>query len=205
VPCDRRPHRQTAILSLRRPRPKPRRRSSFTTRTIPIPTTSRASTRPKRGIPKERIVGLKCPPKEEITRDEYDRTIADPLRELFSKNGWWQLRAADHPLGRVEKNSIRFIALIRGIPLKIAPVAGYAGDKSIGAPELATHNEACGRFGVGHARHVFAYHLRRAEQRVLSQLRAHRGFSAAGADGRRAARRTDAGDRQAHDHRLGGD
>ena len=96
----------------------------------------------KRGIPKERMVGLKCPPKEEITRDEYDRTIAEPLRELFRKNGWWQLRAADHPLGRVEKNSIRFIALIRGMPLKVAPVSGYPGDKSIGAPELATHNEA---------------------------------------------------------------
>jgi uncharacterized protein (TIGR03790 family) len=96
----------------------------------------------RRGIPKERVVGLKCAVTEDITRDEYDRTIAEPLRDLFTKNGWWKLRAADHPLGRVEQNSIRFIALIRGIPLKIAAFANYPGDKPIGPPELATHNEA---------------------------------------------------------------
>lgn len=96
----------------------------------------------KRGIPNDRIVGLKCPVQEEITRADYDGTIADPLREIFTKNGWWELRALDNPLGRVERNKIKFVALMRGMPLKIAPVADYPGDKPAGPPDAAGHNEA---------------------------------------------------------------
>ena len=96
----------------------------------------------KRGIPSERIIGLKCPAQEEITRADYDGTIAEPLRELFTKRGWWDLRPVDHPLGRIERNRIKFIALIRGMPLKIAPCGEYPGDKPFGPPEAAGHNEA---------------------------------------------------------------
>ena len=96
----------------------------------------------KRGIPNDRIVGLKCPVQEEITRADYDGTIAEPLREIFTKRGWWELRPVDHPMGRIERNRIKFVALIRGMPLKIAPVGDYPGDKPAGPPEAAGHNEA---------------------------------------------------------------
>ena len=96
----------------------------------------------KRGIPNDRIIGLKCPVQEEITRADYDGTIAEPLREIFTKNGWWELRPVDHPLGRIERNKIKFVALMRGMPLKIAPVGDYPGDKAAGPPEAAGHNEA---------------------------------------------------------------
>ena len=46
----------------------------------------------KRGIANDHVVGLKCPVQEEITRADYDGTIAEPLREIFTKNGWWDLR-----------------------------------------------------------------------------------------------------------------
>ncbi len=96
----------------------------------------------KRGIANDHIVGLKCAVQEEITRADFDGTIAEPLREIFTKNGWWDLRPVDHPLGRIERNRIKFVALIRGIPLKIAPCADYPGDKPVGPPEAAGHNEA---------------------------------------------------------------
>ena len=96
----------------------------------------------KRGIANDHIVGLKCPVQEEITRLDYDATIAEPLREIFTKNGWWDLRPVDHPLGRIERNRIKFVALMRGMPLKIASYTDYPGDRPMGPPEAATHSEA---------------------------------------------------------------
>ena len=83
----------------------------------------------KRGIAKERVLGLKCAKTEEITRLDYDRTIAEPLRKAMTANFWWKLREPDNPLGPVEANKIRFIALMRGMPLKIAEAPKYPGDR----------------------------------------------------------------------------
>lgn len=94
----------------------------------------------KRGIPKEQVIGLKCPKIEEISREEYDRTIAEPLRRAFTANFWWKLRDPESPLGPVESNKIRFVALMRGVPLKIAPAVDYPGDKVTGPPPIGTTN-----------------------------------------------------------------
>lgn len=83
----------------------------------------------KRGIPKDQVIGLKCAKTEEITRDEYEHTIAEPLRKVFTANLWWKLREPENPLGPVESNKIRFVALMRGVPLKIAEAPNYPGDK----------------------------------------------------------------------------
>ena len=48
----------------------------------------------KRGIPKEQVIGLACPKTEEISREDYDRTIAEPLRRALTANLWWKLRGA---------------------------------------------------------------------------------------------------------------
>lgn len=96
----------------------------------------------KRGIPKDHLVGLRCSPAEEISRAEYDRTIAEPLRRAMSANGWWKLREPDSVLGPVEANKIRYIALIRGVPLKIKQEANYPGDKQAGPPPLGARNDA---------------------------------------------------------------
>lgn len=96
----------------------------------------------KRGIARDQVVGLDCPRTEEITREEYDRTIAEPLRATFTKRGWWTLRVGDDPLGRVEESDIRFVALIRGMPLKVSRVSGYQGDERRGPAAITVHNEA---------------------------------------------------------------
>lgn len=68
----------------------------------------------RREIPDDNLVGLACPPGEEISRAEYETIFARPLRGLFVDKGWWQMGG-----GRVSGTRIRFVALIRGVPLKI--------------------------------------------------------------------------------------
>lgn len=95
----------------------------------------------KRGIPKNQVVGLKCAKTEEISREEYDKTIAEPLRRVFASNGWWKL-----PEGKtsvpVIANRIRFVALMRGMPLKISGTANYEGDEVSGPAPVGSVNAA---------------------------------------------------------------
>ena len=76
----------------------------------------------QRGIPAERVVSLKCPIEEEISRQQYDDTIARPLRALFDERHWW-LRSPDKPDAEpssvVSGNRIHFLVLMRGMPLRI--------------------------------------------------------------------------------------
>jgi len=84
----------------------------------------------QRGIASDHIVGLTCSTDEEITREEYDTNIAGPLREVFKAQGWWKLRETAEQKAVVETTSIRFVAVIKGVPLKIKPVdAPYPGDQ----------------------------------------------------------------------------
>ncbi len=96
----------------------------------------------KRGIPKDQVLGLRCSKTEEITRAEFDVTLAEPLRRAFTSNFWWKLREPESPLGPVEWNRIRYVALMRGIPLKISATTSYPGDKPSGPPPISQHNEA---------------------------------------------------------------
>lgn len=96
----------------------------------------------QRNIAKGHLLGLNCSVAEEISREEYERTIAEPMRRAFTANFWWKLRDKESPLGPVESNKIRFIALIRGIPLKITNAVGYPGDKIFGDPPLGNRNDA---------------------------------------------------------------
>lgn len=97
----------------------------------------------KRGIPTLNLVGVKVPPGEEISRDDYDRTIAGPLRKEFIQRGWWRVRMEDDPNGRVVESKIRFLAVMRGIPLKIKSCGFYEGDVTGGGQEeIFSRNES---------------------------------------------------------------
>src|SRR5689334_23600637 len=45
----------------------------------------------KRGIAADHVVALDCPSEEEISREQYDVTIAAPLRKIFHERRWWQV------------------------------------------------------------------------------------------------------------------
>ena len=96
----------------------------------------------KRGIPDDHLIGLDCPPQEEISREEYDTTIAEPLRKVFDERQWWKVHESPDGDKRVQALGIHFVALIRGIPLKIHPAATpYSGDTPGGGP-IQSRNEA---------------------------------------------------------------
>ena len=94
----------------------------------------------QRGIAREHLVGLDCSSNEVITRSDYDDTIADPLRKIFEKRGWWTTHELDGKTSVVE-SSIRFVAVIKGVPLKIQSMANYPGDTP-GPGPVGDRNEA---------------------------------------------------------------
>ena len=96
----------------------------------------------KRGIPKDQVMGLQCAVTEQISREEFDTRIAGPLRRAFTTNFWWTLREPDSPLGPVATNKIRFVVLMRGMPLKVSATTGYPEDKPSGPEPIASRNEA---------------------------------------------------------------
>ena len=98
----------------------------------------------QRNIPRGNLIALKTSGREEITRREYDETIAEPLRKILAERGLWKLRAEPTEAGMVEETKIRFAAIIRGIPLKIAhTTADYEGDVIEGTPaEIVQQNAA---------------------------------------------------------------
>jgi uncharacterized protein (TIGR03790 family) len=81
----------------------------------------------RRQIPAERVLALSCPTREEITRDEFEGTIHQPIVADLLRHHWLERRAetARLPHGTVKvlaatRNDIWAIVLMRGVPLKIA-------------------------------------------------------------------------------------
>jgi uncharacterized protein (TIGR03790 family) len=95
----------------------------------------------KRGIARDHLVGLSVSKTEEISRDEYDTMIRDPLRAIFKERKWWTLNEPRGGQVTVATNQIRFVALIKGMPLKIRPATDYPGDKP-GGPPIGNRNDA---------------------------------------------------------------
>ncbi len=96
----------------------------------------------KRGIARDHLVGVACSSEEEISRQDYERSIAEPLRKIFAERKWWTLREPVEERPVVTSNSIRFVALIKGMPLKIrAETEPYPGDKTQEGP-IGSRNDA---------------------------------------------------------------
>lgn len=74
----------------------------------------------KRSIPAAQVIGFDLPACEEITREVFNRQIADPLRNQLIEKGWWSVRQLPEGGTRVFDTRIRFLALMRGVPLKIS-------------------------------------------------------------------------------------
>ncbi len=102
-----------------------------------------------RGIPENQVIGLSAPLTEEISREEYDRTLREPLRKILEERGLWVLKG-----GRVVQSRVRYAVLMRGMPLKIRnnlpPRAeGVAPDPLKDHDEASVDSELC-LAGVDH-------------------------------------------------------
>lgn len=84
-----------------------------------------------RSIPINHLVGLPLPDTEEITRQQYNNTLAEPLRAEFDKRQWWNRGKSADGIIVASSNKIRVLVSMKGVPLKIArEVANAAPAKS---------------------------------------------------------------------------
>jgi len=97
----------------------------------------------RRGIPPERVLALSCPTREEITRDQFDRTIRQPILDDLFKNKWMDRQATKARIGdrtvdilAATRNDIWAIVLMRGVPLKIAESSSVESGMEPNAPQL---------------------------------------------------------------------
>src|SRR5206468_1720111 len=78
---------------------------------------------------------------EESTREQYDATIAEPLRAVFRQRHWWTVNESPGKSPVVTAGSIHFVAIIKGVPLKIHSADSYSGDQPGNGP-IRSRNEA---------------------------------------------------------------
>ena len=95
-----------------------------------------------RAIPSDQVVGFELPTAEEISRADFNRLLADPLRNKLVEKGWWTLRKNGGEV--VADTRIRFLAIIRGVPLKISSDAsiGPASENPELPKAIGSRNEA---------------------------------------------------------------
>ncbi|MFM8981647.1 MAG: TIGR03790 family protein, partial [Spartobacteria bacterium] len=77
-----------------------------------------------REIPSDQVLGFEMPTTEEISRADFNRLLADPLKQRLVEKGWWTLKQNGEE--GVADTRIRFVAIIRGVPLKISADASIA-------------------------------------------------------------------------------
>ncbi|MGJ8677772.1 MAG: TIGR03790 family protein [Akkermansiaceae bacterium] len=100
----------------------------------------------ERDIPEDQIVGLKLPLKGEITRQEYQQKIQNPLRQIFTKRQWWTLTTDSTGAKSPRSSRISTLVCMYGVPFKIKRLVPPApkpptGEKAQKAPQPP--NEAC--------------------------------------------------------------
>ncbi len=80
----------------------------------------------QRGVPSSNLITLACSEAEEISRVEYEETIATPLRQKFIENKWWEVEESANGKKRVTSSKIHVLVLIHGVPLKIRDTGDMA-------------------------------------------------------------------------------
>ena len=97
--------------------------------------------RAARNIPAANLVGLDLPKVDDIDRADYDSKLLGPLRQEFEQRAWWKLGKNQEGLTLPVENRIRFLAVMRGVPLRIRNRAAQAPGTDLSKP-FEGHNEA---------------------------------------------------------------
>ena len=95
-----------------------------------------------RAIDPSHEIALSTTNAEEISRNDYDISIATPLRQELVNRGYWTVTQDMMNRPILIASSIRYAALIRGIPLKIKECADYLGDSQCQPAPVGTVNAA---------------------------------------------------------------
>jgi hypothetical protein len=153
----------------------------------------------QRGIAPDHLVGLTCSTEEEISREEYDKTIADPLREIFKQRHWWTLSELPGQTPSVTASAIHFVAVIEGVPLKIRSTTDYPGDQSRPGP-TGSRNEASVDSELA-ARSLFTSDFGADPEPIFPKFPRHQRFRESKINARLPPRRADCHDRAKHGYR----
>jgi uncharacterized protein (TIGR03790 family) len=99
-----------------------------------------------REIPEEQLVGLPLADKEEITRDEFNKTLLEPLIGEYDRRDWWQRRKDSTGKLGPQSNKIRILTCMYGVPSRIAaqdsdPKAKPGGQPPVNTTEAAVDSE----------------------------------------------------------------
>lgn len=102
----------------------------------------------KREIEPDHILAISCPTTEEITREQFEETIREPIISYLSQKNWMMRHSEQVRVGKrmlelliANTNDIWAMVLIRGVPLKIAPDPGDV-DSMEPQPSLQTNAAA---------------------------------------------------------------
>jgi len=95
-----------------------------------------------RSIDPAHEIALSTTNTEEISRSDYDISIATPLRQELVNRGYWSVTQDMMNRPILIASSIRYAAVIRGIPLKIKECADYPGDSQSQPAPVGTVNAA---------------------------------------------------------------
>lgn len=95
-----------------------------------------------RNIPEANLIGLPLSANQDISREEYETSLRDPLRRIFKERGWWRMGTdkAGKVIPTVSKMPV--IALMRGVPLRIQPAPNPPGFVVPPNDLISGHNEA---------------------------------------------------------------
>ncbi|MEI8343191.1 MAG: TIGR03790 family protein, partial [Verrucomicrobiota bacterium] len=78
--------------------------------------------RDARGIPVENLIALDMPASADISREDYDKWILQPLRREFEGRSWWKRLPDGGGMTLPVINRIRVLVTMRGVPLRIQPM-----------------------------------------------------------------------------------
>lgn len=91
----------------------------------------------RREIPDDHLIGINPPATEEISRAEYTSTIAAPVSRELARRAFWTMSG-----NRVTQSKIRFVALMKGMPLKIRSDGPNVTPRADQPPEIGKRDEA---------------------------------------------------------------
>ncbi|MCP5534720.1 MAG: TIGR03790 family protein [Akkermansiaceae bacterium] len=91
-----------------------------------------------RKIPAANLVGLALPENDQITRQQYNTTLRDPLRKVFSDRGWWTLGNDRQGVRLPTSSKITTLVCMRGVPFKIQREA-ITPEQAESGPKLPAH------------------------------------------------------------------
>jgi uncharacterized protein (TIGR03790 family) len=77
--------------------------------------------RQARGIPAENMIPLEMPATRDVSRADYEKLIAAPLREEFDRRRWWKRSKGRDGVTAPTLNRIKVLVIMRGVPLRISP------------------------------------------------------------------------------------